>query len=214
MPLALALGRWDHPVMTTYSHSPPRILPDLWKSTLVSGMLAVALGVLVLLWPGVSIAAAAIFFGVYLVISGVAQIVFAFSLDVSASGRVLLFVSGAASLVLAVLAFRNIDSAVLLLAIWIGVGFLFRGIATTVFAISDSRMAGRGWTIFLGLTTAIAGIVVMTWPLQSIATLAVVVGAWMVIIGVMEILTSFDIRSTAKRLAKVTHGGVNTRAAV
>jgi uncharacterized membrane protein HdeD (DUF308 family) len=199
--------------MTTYSQSPTGILPDLWKSTLVSGVLAVVLGVLVLSWPGVSIATAAIFFGVYLVISGAAQIVFAFSLDVLAGGRVLLFVSGAASLVLAVLAFRNIYSAVLLLAIWIGVGFLFRGVATTVFAISDPAMPGRGWTIFFGLITAIAGIVVITWPLQSIATLAVVAGVSMVIIGVMEVLISFDIRSAAKKLGKIARDGIDTGAA-
>jgi uncharacterized membrane protein HdeD (DUF308 family) len=51
---------------------------------------------------------------------------------------VLLFVSGAASLILAVLAFRHFGDAVLLLAIWIGIGFIFRGVATTVSAISDA----------------------------------------------------------------------------
>jgi len=44
---------------------------------------------------------------------------------VSAGGRILLFISGTASLVLAVLTFRHFGQAyaVLLLAIWIGVGF-------------------------------------------------------------------------------------------
>jgi|SRR5271166_1423929 len=213
MSLALRLPRLKALAMVTYTHSPSRILPDLWKSTLVSGLLAVALGVLVLLWPDISIEAAAIVFGVYLVVSGVAQIVFAFSLDVLAGSRVLLFVSGAASLVLAVLAFRNIYNAVLLLAIWIGVGFLFRGVATTVFAISDHALPSRGWAIFLGVITAIAGIVVLAWPFASIATLALVVGISLVIIGLMEILTSFDIRSATKKLEKIIPGGTNTRAA-
>ena len=30
---------------------PPRLLPDLWKWTLASGVLAVILGVCVLVWP-------------------------------------------------------------------------------------------------------------------------------------------------------------------
>ena len=44
----------------------------------------------------------------------------------------LLFISGAAALILAVLAFRHFGEgyAVLLLAIWIGIGFIFRGVAT------------------------------------------------------------------------------------
>src|SRR6201998_2723659 len=85
----------------------PKLLPHLWKSALVSGLLALTLGVLVLLLPGDSIVIAAILFGIYLLVTGVAQVIFAFSLHVSAGGRVLLFISGAASLILAVLAFRH-----------------------------------------------------------------------------------------------------------
>ncbi|MDT7740193.1 MAG: hypothetical protein QOK09_3562, partial [Mycobacterium sp.] len=85
----------------------PKLLPHLWKSTLVSGLLALVLGVLVLVLPGDSLVVAAVLFGLYLLVTGAAQVVFAFSLHVSAGGRVLLFISGAASLVLAVLCFRH-----------------------------------------------------------------------------------------------------------
>ena len=87
-----------------------------------------------------------------MLVTGTAQVVFAFSLHVSAGGRVLLFISGAASLVLAVLCFRHFGEgyALLLLAIWIGVGFIFRGVATSISAISDPHLPGRGWQIFLG----------------------------------------------------------------
>ena len=66
---------------------PPRLLPDLWKWTLASGVLAVILGICVLVWPGISILVAAILFGVYLLITGIAQVIFAFALDVSAGSR-------------------------------------------------------------------------------------------------------------------------------
>ena len=75
------------------------MLQHLWKSALLSGILAVILGVLVLAWPGESIVVAAIFFGAYLLVTGFAQVIFAFSLHVSAGGRVLLFLSGAKPMV-------------------------------------------------------------------------------------------------------------------
>ncbi|MGV7835642.1 DUF308 domain-containing protein, partial [Mycobacterium kansasii] len=75
------------------------------------------LGVVILVWPGISVLVAAVAFGVYLVVTGIAQVVFAFSLHVSAGSRILLFISGAASLILALLAFRHFGNAVLLLAI-------------------------------------------------------------------------------------------------
>jgi uncharacterized membrane protein HdeD (DUF308 family) len=138
------------------------------------------------------------FLGIYLVVSGVAQVIFAFSLPVSAASRILLFVSGAASLVLAVLAFRHFGEgyAILLLAIWIGVGFVFRGVA----AISDPRLPGRGWAIFFGVITILAGIVVLGYPFDSLVTLTLVTGIWLIVIGVMEIISSFGIRSDQKKL--------------
>ena len=182
--------------------STPPLLPHLWKSTLASGILSLALGILVLAWPGISVLAAAIAFGVYLLITGAAQVVFAFSLHVSAGSRILLFISGAASLILAVLAFRHFGQgyAVLLLAIWIGIGFIFRGVATTISAISDPGLPGRGWSIFVGVITLLAGIVVMASPFDSIITLTIVVGAWFVVIGVFEIVSSFTIRKASKEL--------------
>src|SRR6476659_7487342 len=186
--------------MTNVDEARPSLLHHLWKSALLSGLLAVVLGVLILVWPGKSIIVAAVFLGIYLVVSGAAQVIFAFSLPVSAASRILLFVSGAASLVLAVLAFRHVGEgyAILLLAIWIGVGFVFRGVATTVAAISDPTLPARGWNIFIGLISLIAGVVVMASPFESILTLAIVVGVWLIVIGVFEVVSAFGIRKAAK----------------
>jgi uncharacterized membrane protein HdeD (DUF308 family) len=178
------------------------LLPNLWLSALLSGLLALILGGVILVWPGISILAAAIIFGVYLLVIGVAQVVFAFGLHVSAGGRILLFISGAASLVLAILAFRHFGQgyAILLLAIWIAVGFIFRGVATTVSAISDPALPGRGWAIFFGIISIVAGIVVLAYPFSSIVTLALVAGVWLVILGVFEIISAFRIRKETKEV--------------
>jgi uncharacterized membrane protein HdeD (DUF308 family) len=192
-------------MQTTPEAAPvPSLLPHLWKSALVSGILSLIVGAVILAWPGISILAAAVAFGVYLLITGAAQVVFAFSLHVSAGSRILLFISGAASLILAVLAFRHFGQgyAVLLLAIWIGIGFIFRGVATTISAISDPVLPGRSWSIFVGVISLLAGIVVLAYPFSSIVTLAIVVGAWFLVIGVFEIVSSFGIRKASKELTK------------
>jgi uncharacterized membrane protein HdeD (DUF308 family) len=180
--------------------APPSMLQHHWKATLVSGILAVILGALVWAWPGATILVAAIIFGAYLLITGISQVIFAFSLHVSAGGRVLLFISGAASLILAVLCFRSLANAIWLLAIWIGIGFIFRGVAIAVSAISDATLPGRVWDIFIGVISLLAGIVMLASPFASIATLAWVVGIWLVVIGVFEIMSSFGIRSASKKV--------------
>src|SRR5271168_3245600 len=182
----------------------PSLLPHLWKSTAVSGILSLIVGVVVLAWPQKTLLFAAVAFGVYLLITGVAQVIFAFGLHVSAGGRVLLFISGAASLVLAMLAFRHFSwgddaTAVYLLAIWIGVGFIFRGVATTISAISDPHLPGRGWSIFVGVTSLLAGMIMLGSPLGTIVLLVEVVGVWLIIIGVFEVISSFGIRKATQR---------------
>jgi uncharacterized membrane protein HdeD (DUF308 family) len=172
------------------------MLPHLWKSAIVSGVLAVALGVAVLVWTGTSITLAAIFFGVALLITGFEQVLFAFSLRTSTALRVLLLISGAAALVLAVIA-RFYD-AWRLLAIWIAVGFIFRGVSTTVSAISDPTLPGRFWNIAMGVLSLIAGVVIMAAPYSSLQILAYFVGWSLIILGVMEVVTGFGIRAATK----------------
>ena len=50
---------------------------------LLMGAVTLVLGVVVLMWPGISILVAAILFGVYLVASGIGAVMFAFSRHVS-----------------------------------------------------------------------------------------------------------------------------------
>jgi len=149
---------------------------------------------------------AEIVFGAYLLITGVSQVFFAFSLHVSAGGRVLLFVSGAASLVLAVLCFRSLYDSILLLAIWIGVGFIFRGVAISISAISDPHLPGRIWHVFLGAISLLAGLVMLGSPIESLEILTLIVGIWLIVIGVFEIVSSFGIRNASNRVGTAVAG--------
>ena len=83
----------------------PPLLRHAWKAMLAWGALTLILRVVMLVWPGKSILVAAVLFGIYLIASGIAQVVLAFALAVS--GGVLLFISGALSIVLGVFAFRH-----------------------------------------------------------------------------------------------------------
>jgi uncharacterized membrane protein HdeD (DUF308 family) len=192
--------------MTTFET--PDIIRNLWKSMLAWGVLTLIFGVIILAWPGISILAAATLFGVYLAVSGIAQIVSAFAHEVSAGSRVMWFISGALSLVLSVFAFREFShgSAIWLLAIWIGVGFVFQGTAETVVAISYPELPARGWHIFLGILSIIAGMVVLAWPFDSILVLAVVTGAWLVVIGISQIVWALiarkEVNSVGQRFEK------------
>jgi uncharacterized membrane protein HdeD (DUF308 family) len=67
----------------------PSVVRHLWKSVLALGVLTLVLGVAVLIWPGDSIVVASVVFGVYLLVSGIAQVIAAFTLGMSLGSRVL-----------------------------------------------------------------------------------------------------------------------------
>jgi uncharacterized membrane protein HdeD (DUF308 family) len=190
--------------MSEITRHASNLLQRIWILAILSGLLAVVVGVVILAWPEPSVIAAAVFFGAYLVVAGLALVFLAFSLPVSAGGRFLCFLSGVASVALGILAFRHFGEgyAVLLLAIWVATGFILRGMSVTASAIGDSRFPGRGWAICFGLISIVAGFVVLAYPFDSIETLALVVGVWLIILGISEAISGFGMRSDVKKLEK------------
>jgi uncharacterized membrane protein HdeD (DUF308 family) len=171
-----------------------------WQTVLLAGIAALVLGVLALAWPGETLRVVGILFGVYLLVSGVMQLVAAFGTHASTALRVMAFISGALSILLGLLCFRSALQSILLLALWIGIGWLFRAITQAVAASSDEAMPARGWQIALGVISALAGIVLIVSPLESIAVLTYLTGAWLLAVGVIEIATAIRIRHRAKHL--------------
>jgi uncharacterized membrane protein HdeD (DUF308 family) len=183
----------------------PSVFRHLWKSVLGLGLVTLTLGVVVLVWPGKSVLVAAVLFGVYLLASGIAQAIAAFTVHVPGGGRVLLFVSGVLSVALGVFAFHDFNSgaAVWVLATWIGIGFLFQGVAQTVFAVNHRELPERGWHVFAGVLSLLAGMVVVALPISSIVILAVVAGAWLVVIGTTQIVWAVKARKAGANVKRV-----------
>jgi uncharacterized membrane protein HdeD (DUF308 family) len=179
----------------------PSVIRRLWKSVLALGVLNLLLGTVVLIWPGDSIVVASVVFGVYLLVSGIAQAVGAFTVDTSPGSRVLFFIGGALSVVLGCLAFRDFNNgaSVWMLATWIGVGFIFQGVAATVLAIEVPELPERGGYVFVGILTAIAGVATLVWPISSIVVLAITAGILLAIVGITEVVWAVSARHTVKK---------------
>jgi uncharacterized membrane protein HdeD (DUF308 family) len=169
---------------------------QLWKNTLVSGVLTIVLGIMVLAWPGPTILIASTMFGVFLLVSGFAELFLAFTLPRSAATRVSLFLTGALSFVLAILSFRHFGDAyaVLLLSLWIGTGFIFLGVSEIAVGVNERELPARGWYVVLGVMSVVAGVVVLVWPFDSILVLTLVSGASLGILGVIQTAQAFQIR--------------------
>ncbi|CPR12076.1 integral membrane protein [Mycobacterium bohemicum DSM 44277] len=173
-----------------------------WQMLLFTGLLAVALGVIVLAWPGKTLFVAGVLFGIYLVVSGIGYVFASFGTHAGAAMRVLTFLAGIVSIVLGFFCFRDKFEAVALLGIWIGVSWLFRGMTLLTAALALDHMPGRGWQVLSGLIIVVGGAVLIVSPLDSIAVLTLVAGCWLIAIGIVDVITAIQVRGRAKHLTE------------
>jgi uncharacterized membrane protein HdeD (DUF308 family) len=165
-----------------------------WQLLLLTGIVTVALGVVALAWPGTTLVVAGVLFGTYLVVSGIGYVLAAFGTHAGAAMRVLTLLGGILSVVLGVFCFRDRLESILLLALWIGIGWLFRGMTLLAAALSFDHLPARGWQALSGLIIVIGGAVLIVSPFDSIAVLTLVAGWWLIVIGVVDVITAFQVR--------------------
>ena len=178
-----------------------RYLGRTWGWLLTFGILCLLLGIVVLAWPQETVLVVAWLVGIYLLVSGIIQVVQCFTGDKSGGIRALLAISGVISIMLGMFAFRSVAHSVVLLSILIGVGWLISGISELVVAIADKGFPGRGWAIFSGILGIVGGLVVLVWPAASLFVIFTFFGIWLIVIGCWEIFAAFRMRGDSKRLA-------------
>jgi uncharacterized membrane protein HdeD (DUF308 family) len=174
-----------------------------WQLLLLTGILTVALGAVVLAWPRKTLVVAGVLFGIYLVVSGVGYVLAAFGAHAGAVMRVLTLLGGIISVVLGVFCFRDRLESILLLALWIGIGWLFRGMTLLAAALSFDHLPARGWQALAGVIIVVGGGVLIVYPFDSIAILTLVAGYWLIAIGIVDVITAFQVRH---RLGSHSHG--------
>jgi uncharacterized membrane protein HdeD (DUF308 family) len=173
---------------------------NTWQLLLLIGILTVAIGAIVLYYPGKSLLVAGVLFGIYLVVSGIGYMFAAFGTHAGAAMRVLAFLTGAVSLVLGFFCFRDKLESIMLLGLWIGIGWVFRGVTLLAAALSFDRLPGRGWQVLSGAIIIIGGGVLIISPFDSMEILTLVAGCWLIAIGIMDVISAFQVRHRVKAL--------------
>ena len=97
-------------------------------------------------------------------------------------------------------AFRDdVVNSVAILGIWIGVSWIFSGVTSIVIGISDKQLPNRVWVVILGIISLASGAVLIAYPF-SVEVLVLVAGIWAVAIGIVQVISAFQLRSTAKQV--------------
>jgi uncharacterized membrane protein HdeD (DUF308 family) len=167
-----------------------------WVWLLAFGLLTLAAGICAVIWPGITLLAAAIVFGVQLIVAGIYRLVAAFaSTDVTGGTRVLLALLGILSLIFGLYAIRHVLLTLVALALLLGIFWVVNGVIELFTALAHREMPGRGWRAVIGVLSVIAGVILLAIPGISLITLVVLLSAWLIVFGVMEISLALRLRS-------------------
>ena len=167
-----------------------------WGVLLFIGVITLVLGGFLLFWTDKSISAFAILFGIYLLISGIFQLVQSFAQQ---AHRALLAISGILSVILSVYMFKAVhnDLSAEILALFIGIAWLFRGLVELIVGLQSKGVDGRGWLITGGILLILGAIVVWVWPSAAVSLIFNLTGIVLIIVGISEIVGSFQIKKLA-----------------
>jgi uncharacterized membrane protein HdeD (DUF308 family) len=175
-----------------------------WGWVLTFGIITLLAGLLTVVWPDRTIVVIAVLFGIQLIVAGIFRFVAALAADEESGGtRVLLALLGVLSLIVGLYAVRHLQVTVAALALLLGIFWIVNGAVETFAALSHRGMPSRGWTIFMGLLSIVAGIVVLVYPGISLLTLALVLGFWLLLYGIMEIVAAFRLRQVGQAATRV-----------
>lgn len=165
-----------------------------WGLLLTVGILTFLLGVVFVFETNGSLVIIAALFGVYLLVSGIFQIVQSFSRK---DHRALLAISGILSVILAVWCLKSLAASAEILALFIGFAWLFRGITELIVGLQSKGAEGRGWLITGGILMIIGAVVIFTWPAASLLVIVWITGIMLIVLGLSEIVGAFQVKKAA-----------------
>ena len=168
-----------------------------WQGTLLIGIITFVLGLIVTLRPSGSLNVIAVLIGLLMVVSGLFHL-----LRVFGSGeehRVWHGIAGLLLVVIGVVLIRHLHLTVALVGLIIGLSWIVEGVAALISAFAGGSREGRGWWIAFGILTLIGGIVITAWPVESVTAIAVLIGIWFIILGLIEIAGGIMLRSAENK---------------
>ena len=181
------------------THAMMQDVADHWGLVVVMGVLSIVLGALAIVYPGATIVTVAIFFAAWLFVSGIFSLIGSFTRDGDTGSRVLTAIIGVLSIIVGFALLRSPFQSVEVFIFVLGIFWLVQGVMTFVAAFAVKK--GRNWRIVSGTLGILAGIIILTYPISSAVTLALIGGIWLIILGVTQVIAGFQLRSARDHLA-------------
>jgi uncharacterized membrane protein HdeD (DUF308 family) len=167
-----------------------------WWQIALRGFLALIFGILVLARPDVALFIFAYIFGAYAFVDGIFTLVAAVNYKAGAGRRTWLYIRGIAGIVVGLITFFWPAITALALVIIIAAWALVTGVMELIFAFKANQDSAIRWMFAIsGILSLILGALMLAQPIIGALVIAVVIGAYAVLAGILLIILGFRLRS-------------------
>lgn len=191
----LALPTDRRLVTAAETHDPVQDIKKVWWLLLLLGVVSVALGALLIFWPGQTLTVVTSIFGLFMVFSGLVRF-FVAVFDSESDQRWMMAVSGIIGVALGVIVMRNPESVIRVIVLITAIFWLISGMVDLFRGLTDSAMPDRGLRIGLGSLTAAFGVAILLWPEPTVLVFAIFAGVYAMFFGVLEIVAALQIKNS------------------
>jgi uncharacterized membrane protein HdeD (DUF308 family) len=169
-----------------------------WGALLFGSLCMIAVGIMLLVWPSITLNLVAILVGAALVASGVVRMYEGFTARAESGGmRAAYVVIGLLAVIVGVYFIRHHSLTLFVVAFLTGLYFIVHGIADIGVAAS-AKVPGRGLRVVLGLLSLAAGVIIIVWPAITLTLLFLILGAWLIFYGLVLAFLAFGLRRAAR----------------
>jgi len=172
------------------------VLARNWWSLVIRGLVAISVGVIAFVWPGITLAALVLLFGAYSLIDGVVSLAGAVKAARSHERWLVLVLEGIVGIAIAAITvlWPGITAFAL---IWI---IAFWALVTGMFEIAAAirlrkHIAGEWLLALSGVLSIVFGLLMVAFPLTGALAIAYLVGAYAFVFGILLVALGFRLRN-------------------
>jgi len=165
----------------------------------LSGLVALIVGILILVWPGKTAVVVTAIIAIYAVVGGLVYLGLGiFSKTMRGWARVGHIVLGLIYVIAGIIAFTNLARTAVWLAVFLGILVGIMWIVEGIVSLTNlGGSRSKGWTIFFAIISIIAGIVLLFSPAWGALVLWWLLGISLVVLGILQILRAFTFGAKA-----------------
>ena len=173
----------------------PTILAQRWWVLLLRGICAVAAGIMTIAWPGITLYALVTLFGIFALVDGAAGILLGIRGEEDGTMWWTMIILGVLSAAAGIVAFTRPELTAVVWLVIIAASAIVRGVLEIVAAIRLRKDIDDEWVLGLsGLLSLAFGILLCIAPGEGALAVVLLIGAYMLALGVMAIALSLRLR--------------------